>query len=49
MCRSQEKILAQKVNEKFFTVDPYLTGTGVPPTFLIFSFFDVWAFLGKKL
>ena len=49
MWRSQEKILAQKVNEKFFTVDPYLTGTGVRWTFRIFSFFDVWAFLGKKL
>ena len=43
------KNLAQKVNEKIFTVDPYLMGTGVPPTFWIFSFFDVWAFLGKKL
>ena len=49
MCRSQEKILAQKVNEKFFTVNPYLMGTGVRWTFRIFSFFYVWAFLGKKL
>ena len=49
MCRSQEKILAQKVNEKFFTVDPYLMDTGVRWTFRIFSFFYVWAFLGKKL
>ena len=30
----QEKSLGQKVNVKFFTVDPYSGGTGVPRTFL---------------
>jgi len=34
MYGSQEKILGQKVNVKFFTVDPYSGGTGVPRTFL---------------
>ena len=34
MYGGQEKILGQKVNVKFFTVDPYLGGTGVPRTFL---------------
>merc|ERR1712016_149010 len=34
MKRSHEKILGQKVNVKFFTVDPYVGGTGVPRTFL---------------
>ena len=34
MYGSQEKILGQKVNVKFFTVDPYSVGTGVPKTFL---------------
>ena len=34
MQESQEKILGQKVNVKFFTVDPYSGGTGVPQTFL---------------
>ena len=34
MYGDQEKILGQKVNVKFFTVDPYLVGTGVPRTFL---------------
>ena len=34
MYGSQEKILGQKVNVKFFTVDPYVGGTGVPRTFL---------------
>ena len=34
MYGSQEKILGQKVNVKFFTVDPYSVGTGVPRTFL---------------
>ena len=28
------KILGQKVNVKFFTVDTYSVGTGVPQTFL---------------
>ena len=35
MWRSQEKILAQKVNEKFFTVDPYWMGKRVLLTFRI--------------
>ena len=30
MYGSQEQILGQKVNVKFFTVDPYSVGTGVP-------------------
>ena len=30
----QENILSQKVNVKFFTVDTYSVGTGVPRTFL---------------
>ena len=34
MYGSQEKILGQKVNVKFFTVDPYSVGAGVPRTFL---------------
>ena len=34
MYGSQEKILGQKVNVKFFTLDPYSVGTGVPQTFL---------------
>ena len=33
MYESQEKFLGQKVNVKFFTVDPYSVGTGVPRTF----------------
>ena len=34
MYGSQEKILGQKVNVKFFTVDPYSGDTRVPRTFL---------------
>ena len=34
MYGSQEQILGQKVNVKFFTVDPYSVGAGVPRTFL---------------
>ena len=34
MYGSQEKKLGQKVNVKFFTVDPYSVGAGVPRTFL---------------
>ena len=34
MLGSQEKILEQKVNVEFFTVDPYSVCTGVPRTFL---------------
>ena len=34
MYESQEKIWGQKVNVKFFTVDPYSVGAGVPRTFL---------------
>ena len=34
MYASKEKFLAPKVNVKFFTVDPYSVGTGVPKTFL---------------
>ena len=30
MYGNQEKILGQKVNVEFFTVDPYSVGTGVP-------------------
>ena len=31
---ARTKFWAQKVNVKFFTVDPYPVGTGVPRTFL---------------
>ena len=34
MYGSQEKNLGQKVNVKFFTVDPYSVGTPIPQTFL---------------
>ena len=34
MYGSREKIWGQKVNVKFFTVDPYSVGAGVPRTFL---------------
>ena len=34
MYGGQEKNLGQKVNVKFFTVDPYSVGTGVSRTFL---------------
>ena len=34
MYGSQEKVLGQKVNIKFFTVDPYSVGMGVSQTFL---------------
>ena len=34
MLGSQEKFLGLKVDVKFFTVDPYSVGTGVPQTFL---------------
>ena len=34
MYGSQEKNLGQKVNVKFFTVDPYSVGTPIPRTFL---------------
>ena len=34
MYGSREKIWGQKVNVKFFTVDPYSLGAGVPRTFL---------------
>ena len=37
MYGSQEKILGQKVNVKFFTVDPYSVGTGVPRPFSKFA------------
>jgi len=33
MYGSQEKILGQKVNVKFFTVDTYSVGTGVTTEF----------------
>ena len=37
MYGGQEKILGQKVNVKFFTVDPYSVGTGVPRPFSKFA------------
>ena len=37
MYGSQEKILGQKVNVKFFMVDPYSVGTGVPRPFSKFA------------
>ena len=46
MYGSQEKILGQKVNVKFFTVDPYSVGTGVPPPCsrppCIGAYFEKW-------
>ena len=51
MYRCEEKILGQKVNVKFFTVDPYLVGTGVTRTFselgkILIFFFEKFI-LGK--
>ena len=37
MYGSQEKILGQKVNVKFFTVDPYVGGAGLPRPFSKFA------------
>ena len=37
MYGGQEKMLGQKVNVKFFTVDPYSVGTGVPRPFSKFA------------
>ena len=37
MYGSQKQILGQKVNAKFFTVDPYSVGTGVPRPFSKFA------------
>ena len=34
MYGSQEKMFGQKVNVKFFMVDPYSVGSGVPRTFI---------------
>ena len=34
MYGSQEKMLGQKVNVEFFTVDPYSVGIGVSRTYL---------------
>ena len=48
MYGSQEKILGQKVNVKFFTVDPYSVGTGVPRTFLEFGKIQICFFKIKR-
>ena len=48
MYGSQEKILGQKVNVKFFTVDPYSGGTRVPRTFLKLSKIQKNIFLNMK-
>ena len=48
MYGSQEKILGQKVNVKFFTVDPYSVGAGVPRTFLELSKIQKNIFLNIK-
>ena len=37
MYGGQEKILGQKVNVKFFTVDPYVGGAGLPRPFSKFA------------
>ena len=37
MYGNQEKILGQKVNVKFFTVDPYVGGAGLPRPFSKFA------------
>ena len=36
-CMAVKKKLGQKVNVKFFTVDPYSVGAGVPRTFIEFG------------
>ena len=43
MYGGQEKILVQKVNVKFFTVDPYVGGGGLPRPFSKFA--NYWIFL----
>ena len=48
MYGSQEKILGQKVNVKFFTVDPYSGGTRVPRTFSKLSKIQKNIFLNMK-
>ena len=48
MYGSQEKNFGQKVNVKFFTVDPYSGGTGVPRTFLEMGKFQKNIFLKIK-
>ena len=46
MYGSQEKILDQKVNVNFFTVDPYSVGMGVSRTFLELD--KIQIFFGKS-
>ena len=48
MYGSQEKNLGQKVNVKFFTVDPYSVGTGVPQTFIELGKIQKKKFLSKR-
>ena len=48
MYGSQEKILGQKVNVKFFTVDTYSVGTWVPRTFLELGKIQKNIFLNMK-
>ena len=48
MYGSQEKILGQKVNVKFFKVDPYSGGTRVPRTFSKLSKIQKNIFLTMK-
>ena len=48
MYGSQEKNLGQKINVKFFTVDPYSVGTGVPRPFSKFAYYWKNIFLKIK-
>ena len=48
MLGSQEKILEQKVNVKFFTVDPYTPCYRVSRPFPIWSIWQIWPLLGQK-
>ena len=48
MLGSQEKFLEQKVNVKFFTVDPYTPCYRVSRPFPIWSIWQIWPLLGQK-
>ena len=48
MLGSQEKFLEQKVNIKFFTVDPYTPCNRVSRPFPIWLIWQIWSLLGQK-
>ena len=48
MYGSQEKMFGQKVNVKFFMVDPYSVGSGVPRTFIELGKIQKNIFLSKR-